>query len=74
MQTAIGFDVVGLSVLAFAAVRAPDILGSFGFLLRTLIQIAAGSIGLPLGPKVVPFWGSQKELLWGLWVRPLSLG
>ena len=26
---------------------------------------------LPIGPKVVPFWGSynpKKELLWGLWV------
>ena len=36
---------------------------------------------LPIGPKVVPFWGSylefykvipKKELLWGLWVEPLN--
>ena len=35
------------------------------------------SMRLPIGPKVVPFWGSylesykvipKKELLWGLWV------
>ena len=31
---------------------------------------------LPIGPKVVPFWGSCLEfykvifLLWGLWVEP----
>ena len=43
-----------------------------------------GFRALPIGPKVVPFWGSylefpktlnpkvipKRELLWGLWVNP----
>ena len=37
---------------------------------------------VPIGPKVVPFWGSyfqfckgipKKELLWGLWVGPIRI-
>ena len=52
--------------------------------LGTLALTCWITVGLPIGPKVVPFWGSylefykvynpKKELLWGLWVELKASG